>query len=204
MQFDKSRAYTSLNADELRAGDKVIVGDTLAELKDRVSRDFKGEIITGILDEERCVRFEIGDNNYTLAYLIERKENCTNCDMGEMDEDDWIGCSPDKIGKEDVAKTWCCDNWKPKTKQKAESHYRPFKNTDELIKVWLEKGGKWQKRELTMPYIWVKRKNFPKDRGTLITSLDDDIVYVGICQRTMDELFDDYTFLDGSPCGVEE
>lgn len=130
-----------------------------------------------------------------------QKSYCSNCINRRL--------CPNAFSKDhDTAE---CDGYKAEMKdeQKAEKHYRPFKDTDELIKVWCEKKGEDYTGYVAgvyhdMPNIWVKRKNFPKDRGTLITSLDEDIVYVGICQRTMDELLDDYTFLDGSPCGVEE
>lgn len=36
MEFDKSRVYTVLNADELQIGSKVILGNTLSELKEAV------------------------------------------------------------------------------------------------------------------------------------------------------------------------
>ena len=92
MQFDKSRAYTSLNADELRAGDKVIVANTMAELK----RIITGEIyciahIMRVNDEDCENRFCIGESNatgditYPLAYLVERAENCTNCARSTTD-----------------------------------------------------------------------------------------------------------------------
>ena len=38
MEFDKSRVYTALNADELKVGSKVIVADSLQGLKDRVNK----------------------------------------------------------------------------------------------------------------------------------------------------------------------
>lgn len=81
-------------------------------------------------------------------------------------------------------------------------HYRPFKDTDELIKVWCDKGGKWQKRELTMPHIWVKNK----ERGSqeLIVAYNGDMFLTEYAQGDMEKLLEWYTFLDGSPCGVEE
>ncbi len=38
MKFDKNRIYSAVNADELKPGDKVILADTLAELKRVVER----------------------------------------------------------------------------------------------------------------------------------------------------------------------
>lgn len=36
MEFDKAKVYTALNADELKVGSRVIIGNTIEELKNRV------------------------------------------------------------------------------------------------------------------------------------------------------------------------
>lgn len=38
MEFDESRVYTTLNADELKIGSTIIVADNLMELKHRVKK----------------------------------------------------------------------------------------------------------------------------------------------------------------------
>jgi len=201
MELDKSRVYTALNADELRVGDKVIVANTMAELKGKLSRESARGILTGILDENWYGRFEIGNHNYSLAYLVERKENCTNCGKTE--------CSGHS--EHEDFKVAVCSNWKPKTEPRAEKKYRPFANTDELIKVWEKKwsdktnGQKWHDCKLNMPHIWVKRKDC-SCKGQLITEFSDEI-HVGIGRGeayNMTDLWVHFTFLDGSPCGVEE
>ena len=213
MEFDKSRVYSAVNADELKPGDKVIVADSITELKNKLLNEFEGEVLTGVLNEEWHGRFEIGDNNYALAYLVERKENCTNCKFKLNPE-----CNKSKW-PEQAVKLFRCDDYVPKTKQKAEKHtdynhceeamisarlkkhYRPFRDTDELVKVWCDKGGKWQKRELTMPHIWVRNK----ERGSqeLIVAYNGDMFLTEYAQGNMERLLEWYTFLDGSLCGVE-
>lgn len=75
MTFDKSRVYTALNADELKIGSKVILGNTLTELKEAVEVE-KEEAIQNLAiihGEDIMLRFT-GDkyhSGYTLAYLIE-------------------------------------------------------------------------------------------------------------------------------------
>ena len=75
MEFDKSRVYTALNADELKIGSKVILGNTLTELKEAVEVE-KEEAIQNLAiihGEDIMLRFT-GDkyhSGYTLAYLIE-------------------------------------------------------------------------------------------------------------------------------------
>ena len=88
---------------------------------------------------------------------------------------------------------------------RTKSHYRPFKDTDELIKVWKEKSKQVHSEySLTMPYIWVRRKE-ANSKGQLITEFDDELhVSMGKEGYNMTDLFVHFTFLDGSPCGVEE
>ena len=79
MEFDKSRVYTALNADELEVGSMVIVADSLQGLKDRLSKfsldkDYAGSI-GSILPETEIHRFKTSVGNvYPLAYLISPPE----------------------------------------------------------------------------------------------------------------------------------
>jgi hypothetical protein len=81
MEFDKSRVYTALNADELKVGSKVIVSDNITSLKDRIAIYNEGSDeyvtrITNIQDEEYADRFEIEatdkyvSTHWSLAYLV--------------------------------------------------------------------------------------------------------------------------------------
>ena len=94
-----------------------------------------------------------------------------------------------------------------------EKHYRPFNDCDELIetlnKIYKEKTSfEMVEIKLIKPLIWVKSK----EHGTeeLITAFDNTDTVYGSCVflqdvwRDMKELFEKYTFLDGSPCGVQE
>lgn len=219
MEFDKSRVFTALNADELKPGDKVIVADDLMTLKRRVKLvdDDKRLVVelSHIDGEGSSARFDVWHQDlyggsHALAYLVERARNCTNCGEGRWDaEHKKILCDPVNCGNGNVVfrnhEIEVCEYWKPITKQKAKKHYRPFKDTDELIKVWCDKGGKWQKRELTMPYIWVQTKNAYKAE-LLITGYEPgrNLVTVDNDDCDMEDLFKYFEFLDGSPCGVEE
>ena len=79
MEFDKSKVYTALNADELEVGSKVIVSDSLQGLKDRFSKFASDEdhaiLIGSILPETEMHRFKTAKGNvYPLAYLISPPE----------------------------------------------------------------------------------------------------------------------------------
>ena len=72
MEFDKSKVYTALNADELKPGSRVIVADDLAYLKLCVEDDSKPEILTEVREESYRTRFRVDSGNtFNLAYLIE-------------------------------------------------------------------------------------------------------------------------------------
>lgn len=75
MEFDKSRVYTALNADELKVGSKVIVADNVRDLKDAV-KDEDVCILQHIAVENSTFRFVSADNgeSYALAYLVEEPE----------------------------------------------------------------------------------------------------------------------------------
>ena len=79
MEFDKSRVYTALNADELEVGSKVIVADSLQGLKDKFSKFTFDEnyaiCIGSILPETEMHRFKTAMGNvYPLAYFISPPE----------------------------------------------------------------------------------------------------------------------------------
>lgn len=243
MEFQRERVYTALNADELKPGDKVIVANDLKNLKRKVFERFDYYImtITSILGEEYLNRICIDNDRFPFAYLVERKENCTNCGNKECAELHWCkdynpktepkaekdcdncGQRCDGYGKGEV-----CSQWIPKAEKLSDynhceearkayvcamtnacpnKYYRPFENVEELIKVWNAKIGMprclQSNDALTMPYIWVRYKNLPQLKGMLINGFEDNIVYVMYTDRSMQELFDKFEFLDGSPCGVE-
>lgn len=198
MEFDKSKCYSALDADELKPGDKVIVANCMTILREFVRNGEYIGVIKEICSEENEERFLIeNDTMYALAYLVERKDNCLKCKKCEVISDksmhcDWVGTGP--ITSARVEK---CNHYEPK----AEKHYRPFRDTDELIKVWCEKGGKWQKRELTMPLIWVRCK--ANGDRTSVTGYTCNEVLISECWVSLEALFGSWEFLDGSPCGVE-
>ena len=72
MEFDINRVYTSVNADELKVGSKVIVADSLAWLRRYVDEDRPSETLKRVGNDESQYRFIMTDESeYALAYLIE-------------------------------------------------------------------------------------------------------------------------------------
>lgn len=109
MEFKKENAYSAINADELKPGDKVICANDMGHLRHYVTSNGAVLELQSILDENEGSRFVAGTGrvSFRLAYLIERAENCTNCE----------GCisyiKPDKA--------FGCEDWKPKTENKHDS-----------------------------------------------------------------------------------
>ena len=69
MEFDKSRVYTALNADELKVGSKVLLADDLRELKRLVENDVIPDTLEFVRAETYQFRFLSG-TDFALAYLI--------------------------------------------------------------------------------------------------------------------------------------
>ena len=92
MEFDKSKVYTALNADELKIGSKVITSATMSGLKDMVEHDsplYLG-VLSKVKDERNSARFVVDDISYELAYLIsspgEKKLRWTDLKIGDVVE----------------------------------------------------------------------------------------------------------------------
>lgn len=79
MEFDKSRVYTAVNADELAIGSKCILGDTIQDLRQKIQGGFCADdcaedyfrYLSEIYDDDRVERFVANDCAYIYAYLIE-------------------------------------------------------------------------------------------------------------------------------------
>lgn len=106
---------------------------------------------------------------------------------------------------------------KDKFPEPKEKHYRAFKNCDELVETYnkrafipiVAEGMNSSRNKMFRPDIWVKHKEYGTDN--LITAFDNDNdSIVGSCVFIQDmwcdmaELFEQYTFLDGSPVGKLE
>lgn len=94
-----------------------------------------------------------------------------------------------------------------------EEEYRPYENFDELVndykeKLWGKEHTKYSNSPLFMPVIWIAEKNFPDNKYTIEASIYmelDNVYEVRVCDKFIElrELFEKYTYLDGSPLGVK-
>ena len=92
MEFDRSRVYTALNADELKIGSKVYVAYNLKSLRDQVidSEHVNLETVEEILAESYEYRFRVKNyiNLYPFAYLVsepeEKKLKVSDLKLGDI------------------------------------------------------------------------------------------------------------------------
>lgn len=119
---------------------------------------------------------------------------------------EWIDCEADCI---DNHLTYFDDDYAYRIKPESEEKkYRSFKDCRELAEFWRVNYSEHNAPKGTMPLIWVKSKEH--GTGSLITAFDNDTekfascIFIQDVWVDMSELFEEYTFLDGSPCGVLE
>lgn len=75
MEFDKSKVYTALNADELKPGSTVIVADDLATLRQKVEVNNCPDTLEKVQDECNAYRFHVNEIDFMLCYLVSEPEN---------------------------------------------------------------------------------------------------------------------------------
>lgn len=82
-----------------------------------------------------------------------------------------------------------------------EDIYIPFSNTDEFYTEYAKRAGKLPIAPIDMPFVYLKSKEHQLSQ--MIQAYDNCTVIVGGFTYNMNELFNDWTFNDGSPCGVK-
>lgn len=88
MEFDSSKVYTALDADDLKVGSNVVVAEDLAHLRVFV-HDNVTCILEKVLNEENAARFVAYKGEaYSLAYLVsepeEKKLELTDLKVGDV------------------------------------------------------------------------------------------------------------------------
>lgn len=80
--------------------------------------------------------------------------------------------------------------------------YRPYESCDEMIGDYRDRNGfpSTSNPKFPMPLIWVKTDTTTE----LVTAYEDGIACVCGEWMALDDMFNYYTYLDGSPVGKEE
>lgn len=75
----------------------------------------------------------------------------------------------------------------------------PYQSIEEMKSDWASYMG-YPPKPMTNPLIWIKAK-FTKSETIISGFVDSTTVLIGSQELTLDELFEDFTYLDGSPIG---
>ena len=96
---------------------------------------------------------------------------------------------------------------KPSAPFREQVGYRPYKDCDELKEHFKKKYHEAVGSDIYYPslyelVIWVKNNNDNTKR--LITTFGKDFVKIGVKTKpvSLDVLYTDYEYLDGTPCGI--
>ena len=123
-----------------------------------------------------------------MAVEIQTEEGWTEVDFDALEAD---------------SDCWLFQNLRVK---KSSTHYRPYRDVEELVSDFKERFSN-HIPAYAMPLVWVQRKD--KNEKFLITGFtsteeNGELVKIGRGYYGLGVLFDHYTFLNGSPCGVQE
>lgn len=160
MEFDNSRIYTAVNANEVKPGSKGYFADDLYSL-------------------QQAVQYENKEYFGEVEYI---RDNCTgfrfvnNCDV--------------------------CFIFFYLVKESGEKKFCPFKNTDDMMTEFCKRSGKLPLATIDPPAIYFKNKQSGK--SYILSAFDYKSVKIRHEAYDMISLFNNFTFTDGSPCGIEE
>lgn len=83
-----------------------------------------------------------------------------------------------------------------------EKKLRPFKNTDDMMTEFCRRSVKLPPATIDPPIIYFKNKI--SGRSYIMSAFDCHLVKIRHETYDMVDLFNNFTFNDGSPCGIEE
>ena len=174
MEFYLDKVFVSLSADDVKIGSKGYCADSLVKLKTMV------------------------ENEDELAYGEVTRIHDKHC-LYRFRIDNII----------DKAFFYLVEEF-------TENKFRPYKDTDEMIEDFKKRYnsyGGWSGKDNPMynPMIWIKSK--ATGFRHLVTDYGDNdkcghcnkiCIWVGTLPIMFKELYEDYIYLDGTPCGIEE
>ena len=138
-----------------------------------------------VVDQERSENYgeiaEIKDNSYIARFKIK------NCDI-----------------EESLANPFTAYGLFYLVEVPKEKKLRPYRDTDEMIEDF-KKRFNVNVPPYAMPLIWIKAKG--ADKKYLIVRFASALTIchnVEVYTPTLEDLVEGYTYLDGSPCGIEE
>lgn len=82
-----------------------------------------------------------------------------------------------------------------------EKEFRPFRDTDEMVKDF---QGRYNlsAKDYSLPFIYIKNKH--TEERSMIISFKKQLVIIPEKCLSLNYLFDNYEYLDGTPCGIKD
>ncbi len=158
----------------------------------------KSKVYTALNADELKVgdKVILADTISTLKTSVEREENIVI--ISRISDED-IACRFCLAG---CGGAYCLAYLVERAERAEEKKWRPYKNCDEMIADFKKRFNvDWADYE--MPLIWLEIKNF--HIKSLVCDFAESAVNVycgdAVC---LTSLLNDFTYLDGSPCGMEE
>lgn len=193
--FDKR--FVHFMWDDELDGKKCFVADDISTLKSDVSREACskrfGTVKKGVLEYP----FQMKSGNWRFAYYDPNYEVKKAFNEGKKVQvkridsfADWVDCI--------VSPEWCYDC---EYRVKPGKRYRPYNNSDEMIADFIARF-KVNCPPYAEPLIWVKGK-YAHPHFLIFAFYETFIKFNDDKPFMFKELFDDYTYLDGSPVGME-
>ena len=142
MEFDISKVYTALNAEEVKAGSKVVLANTLKKLKEDV-KDERFDTLESVIGEDQSERFvREGGISFALCYLVDKPQldwvvylNRRNTDGNITSNYYLTACRSDRweqVQKDYGAKVMLYSG----TEEECEDWYIPRRHLADIIAQW--------------------------------------------------------------------
>lgn len=156
-----------------------------AQNADEIKTGSKGYLADNIAELKRCVFNEDKDYFFTIKEIATEDEN--------------YRFLADKV-------SW---NLFYLVEEPKENKFRPYKDIAELKQDFsgrYNSNTDWNGKVNPMynPLIWVKSKRTGNQRLITVLNSDNNCVRLSSISVELRELFEDYVYLDCSPCGIEE
>lgn len=177
MVFDKCKVFAAMNADEVKVGSKGFFANTIARLKEMISEEGTDQIEGSYIKTLTRVNSESYEKRFVNV------TDSANVRFGGDYQFFYLVEEPE------------------------EKKSRPYKDGDEFIadfkRRWEKYSGvKFHENAMSQPFIWLKHK---VDKwGELVSRIGEDGIIIDNNPYTFDEILDNFVYLDGSPCGIEE
>lgn len=159
----------------------------------------KRKVYTAVNADELKVGDKVysADNIYDLRYDVENEQNAGF--IQEIYPCDTTARFRSKYCHSELYDDYCLAYLIERAKEKK---YRPYESIDEFVSDFIQRTNT-NCPKYGMPLIWIKSKNASTKH--LVRSFYADVKEIGIAANIikLNWLFNEYEYLDGSPCGKE-